>query len=244
MILENLKNTAFLYIRTSTTDQENSIELQQKLLDEYCSNRNITIIGKFIDFGKSAKDSDRPEFIRMMSLIKDSDDYDPIVGFVICTKLDRFARSLTDLVNNLNIIVEKKSIKFATVDTAIDASTPQGMFVLQLLGVVAEFERKLIWDRTTAGYKAAKDQGKLCNRPRVDVNKKRVLERLAKGLSATAVAKMEGTTASTIKSRLNEWGYAYINNKWVQRSDTYGDRPEHIKIKDKWVKNVELEKEE
>lgn len=239
MILENLKNTAFLYIRTSTIDQENSIELQQELLDKYCNERNITIIGKFIDFGKSAKDSDRPEFIRMMSLIKDSNDYDPIVGFVICTKLDRFARSLTDLVNNLNIIVEKKSIKFATVDTAIDASTPQGMLVLQILGVVAEFERKLIWDRTTAGYKAAKEQGKLCNRPRVNISKKKVLENLARGHSATAVAKIEGTTASTIKSRLNEWGYVYINNKWVQRSGNYDEKPEHVKVDGKWTKNNE-----
>jgi DNA-binding NarL/FixJ family response regulator len=44
---------------------------------------------------------------------------------------------------------------------------------------------------------------------RKSYSKKKVFEYLDKGLSATASAKVLNTTSSTVKSRLNEWGYVF-----------------------------------
>jgi site-specific DNA recombinase len=69
-----VKILLFLYIRTSTTDQQNSIENQEKDLIEYCKKNNIEVVDKFIDFGKSGEITyNRPKFKEMMVLIENSE---------------------------------------------------------------------------------------------------------------------------------------------------------------------------
>jgi len=209
--MENRK-TAFLYIRTSTTDQRNSIELQEKNLLEYCKKMDISVLNKFIDFGISGKSaSERPEFTKMMNLIANSEKAP--ADMVLCTKLDRFARSILDLSVNISILNEK-CMTFCTLTQSFETCTPVGKLTLNILGSFAEFERDLINERTREGYQAAKAKGVICNRPRKDIPKKKVLEYLEKGLSATAISKLLGTTTGTIKNRLNEWGYYYDGFEW------------------------------
>jgi site-specific DNA recombinase len=210
------KKTAILYIRTSTNDQKNSIDLQCKNLTEYCQRNNIEILklGIFKDEGKSGKETtQREEFQRMMELIKKSKEKP--ADMILVTKLDRFARSTFDLLANLNILIEK-GMQLNTLDTSFDATTPIGKLMIQQLASIAEFERSLINERTREGFRAAVAKGeKLCHRPRKDISKKFVLEKLGLGLSATAVSKLIGVSANTLKNRLNEWGYHYKNGEWV-----------------------------
>jgi DNA invertase Pin-like site-specific DNA recombinase len=214
------KKTAILYIRTSTNDQQNSVDLQCKSLMEYCERNNIEILklGIFKDIGRSGKETKtREEFTRMMELIKKS-DLKP-ADMVLVTKLDRFARSTFDLLANLNILIEK-GMQLNTLDMSFDTSTPIGKLMVQLLAMIAEFERSLINERTREGFKAAVEKGeKLCHRPRKEVSKKRVFENLELGLSATAISKIEGVSANTMKYRLNEWGYEYRDGKWKLREN-------------------------
>lgn len=208
--------TAILYIRTSTNDQQNSVELQCKSLMEYCERNNIEILklGIFKDVGRSGKETKhREQFTQMMRLIQDS-EIKP-ADMVLVTKLDRFARSTFDLLANLNILIEK-GMQLNTLDMSFDTSTPIGKLMVQLLAMIAEFERSLINERTREGFKAAVEKGeKLCHRPKKEVSKKRVLEKLEMGLSATAISKTEGVSPNTLKNRLNEWGYEYKDGKWI-----------------------------
>jgi len=209
---KDTENSAILYIRTSTTDQKNSIELQEKQLIEYCTLNKLKIVSKFIDFGISGKNAfERPEFTKMMNCILDSSEAPAKV--VLCTKLDRFARSMLDLCINIEILT-KKCMKLCTLTQTFETCTPIGKLTLNMLGSFAEFERDLINERTREGYQAAKAKGIICNRPKKDIPKKKVFEYLDKGLSATATAKLMGTTAGTIKNRLNEWGYYYDGFEW------------------------------
>lgn len=211
------KETAILYIRTSTVDQKNSIELQKKSLFEYCERNNIEVLrlGVFTDEGKSGKETkQREQFNRMIDLIKGS-EVKP-ADMVLCTKLDRFARSTFDLLANLNILIEK-GMQLNTLDTSFDATTPIGKLMIQMLAIIAEFERSLINERTKEGFKAAVLKGeKLCHRPKKEIPKKQVLEMLDKNLSATAISKVVGVSSNTMKNRLNEWGYQYIDGIWMK----------------------------
>lgn len=210
------EKTAFLYCRVSTTDQRNSIENQEKDLKAYCKAGNIEVLGTFIDFGKSGKSAKlRPEFMKMMDLIKAGEN---LPTMVLVTKLDRFARSLLDLYTNVQIIVSQ-GVKFVTLQQEFDISTPAGKLQLGILGLVAEFEREIINERSKEGFQAALDKGVICHRPKKDINKKKVLEYISKGLSASAIAKIYDVNTNTIKSRLNEWGYFFDDSYggWKER---------------------------
>lgn len=205
----------FLYIRTSTVDQRNSIDIQEEQLTEICKQRGYEITGIFKDWGRSGKNTDRPEFQRMMGLIRDTDTAP--ADLVLCTKLDRFARSLVDL-NTQVLVLQEHGVRFSTLQMDFDISNPIGKLLFDVLGSFAEFERSLINERTREGYEAAKKKGVICNRPKLDLPKRKILDYiLNKKLSASAVAKIYGTTAATIKNRLNEWGYRYENNEWVKQ---------------------------
>lgn len=207
-----IPETAFLYCRVSTTDQKNSIENQEKILKEYCQKRDIIIKGVYVDFGKSGKNSTgRPEFSKLMDYIKTSPE--PPVSMILCTKLDRFARSIVDLSINVSILAEHK-IKFVTLQQEFNIDSPVGKLMFNLMGSFAEFERELIVERSREGFKAALEKGVICHRPKKDINKKKVLEYISKGLSASAIAKIYDVHTNTIKSRLNEWGYFF--------DDSYG----------------------
>jgi site-specific DNA recombinase len=133
------EKTAILYIRTSTTDQRNSIELQEKQLLEYCTQNNLEIVGKYIDFGISGKNAfERPEFTKMMNSIIESENAP--ADLVLCTKLDRFARSMLDLSVNIEILT-RKCMKLYTLTQKFETCTPIGKLTLNMLGSFAEFEK-------------------------------------------------------------------------------------------------------
>lgn len=100
----------------------------------------------------------RPKLQQLLAKLKRGD-------VVVVYKLDRFARSLIDL---LSIIakMEKTGVTFRSLTEAIDTSTPAGRMMLAMLGAFAEFERGIIRERSIAGQQSAMDRGIHCGRPR------------------------------------------------------------------------------
>ena len=80
-------------------------------------------------------------------------------------KIDRFARSLLDLLQILQTI-DKAGATFSSITEPIDTSTPIGVLMVQLLGAFAQFERSIIRERCIAGQKIARAKGVHCGRPR------------------------------------------------------------------------------
>src|SRR5271156_4750852 len=73
-------------------------------------------------------------------------------------KLDRLGRSLRDLVHMLDDF-KQRGVKFRSLTEAIDTETPTGRAMWQMIGVLAELERRLISERTRAGVKEAQRRG-------------------------------------------------------------------------------------
>jgi|HubBroStandDraft_4_1064222.scaffolds.fasta_scaffold37492_6 DNA invertase Pin-like site-specific DNA recombinase len=91
--------------------------------------------------------------------------------------------------------------------TAIDTSTPVGKMTFTVLGAVAELERSLIVERTRAGQRNAKLNGKHIGRPRACVNDTEIRSLLDAGNSMSQVAEILGVSAATICRRTQsaEW---------------------------------------
>lgn len=67
-------------------------------------------------------------------------------NIIAVCKLDRFFRNLRLLLNHLHSL-EQLGIKFISTQEGLDTSTPYGKFALQMMGVIAEFERGRIGER-------------------------------------------------------------------------------------------------
>ncbi|CAM4410120.1 MAG: hypothetical protein LEGION0403_FIIPPAGN_02675 [Legionella sp.] len=84
---------------------------------------------------------------------------------LVIWKIDRLERSFKDLINLVNILLEK-GIGLKSLNDPIDTTTPQGRLVFNIFGSLAEFERELIKERTIAGLEAARARGKKGGRPK------------------------------------------------------------------------------
>lgn len=83
---------------------------------------------------------------------------------LIVTKLDRLARSATDL-GNIAKQLHENSVDLIVLDQNIDTSTPTGKLMFTMIGAFAEFERDLIRERCQEGIQKAKARGVKFGRP-------------------------------------------------------------------------------
>lgn len=85
---------------------------------------------------------------------------------ILVWKLDRWARSLQELINDFNILQQNK-IQFRSLkDNIILDDDPRNMLMIHILGAFAQFERAMIRERTLTGLARARAEGKTLGRPR------------------------------------------------------------------------------
>ena len=196
---------AFAYVRASTQEEvrQGSNERQKAIIREYAKSRGYEL-DFFEDRAKSGKNIQRPDFERMLKSL----DAKPKV--IIVAKIDRFARSLSDLLRMLEYL-DQKGIGFISVnDPGIDTTTPNGRLLLQILGAFAEFERNMINSRTKAGREQAMNRGVKFGRPALKtrngsfIDRRKVIELKGRGLSARAIAKSMECSITPILKILKE----------------------------------------
>lgn len=84
---------------------------------------------------------------------------------VVVDKLDRWARSCTELILDTKSLLDK-GVGFISLSDNIDFGSASGKLHFQILSAFAEFERELIRERTMEGLRRAKMQGKKAGRPK------------------------------------------------------------------------------
>ena len=99
---------------------------------------------------------------------------------VFIWKLDRWARSLQELIMDIDELTTK-GLQFVVLTSPIDTTNASGRLMIHLLGAFAEFEREIIRERTMAGLERARAQGKQLGRPRKAAIRKEI-QRLEKQL--------------------------------------------------------------
>lgn len=151
------------YVRVSTSEQAvhgHSIEHQKAEIERYCKYKNHNIIAIYCDAGKSGGDvKKRPQFQAMLEDCKEGQ-----IEAIIVHKIDRFSRNLLDIVFTLDDL-NKQKIIFVSIVEGIDTSTSYGEFVIKILGVLAENERKKTIERITDIQLHLIKKGVLLNKP-------------------------------------------------------------------------------
>ena len=141
---------AAIYARTSSPNQKSnySIEGQVNQCWSYCQQRGWVVRYVFIDECQSGGTIERPKFQLMLEKTKNSE-----IDVIVFWKLDRFCRSLVDLVN-IERMLRNYGVGLCSVTEFIDTTTPVGRFNFRNLASVAELERELIGERARLGLHA------------------------------------------------------------------------------------------
>jgi len=151
------QNRVALYARVSSQEQAIegvSIEAQMSALRSYAQSQGWEVAGEYIDAGYGGGTDDRPSLKRLLLDARKRN-----FSIIAVAKLDRYSRNLRLLLNNLYEL-EQLGIKFVATQESLDTSTPYGKFAIQIMGVIAEFERGRIGERVRDSRRYLTAQGK------------------------------------------------------------------------------------
>ena len=176
------------YARVSTKHQDTTLQVEA-LKEAGC--------GKIFQERACGADRGRPQFTAALDYLRAGET-------LVVWKLDRLARSMTQLVETMERL-RRESIEFRSLTEGIDTSTPGGKLVFHIFGAIAEFERDMIRERTMAGLAAARARGQIGGRPRSldTAAMKTIVGRLADGnTSVRAIAREFGVAPATVYRHL------------------------------------------
>ena len=149
------------YARVSKYDQNLQLQIDA-LLNFGCKIDDI-----FTDHISGAK-SERPGLTQCLQILQQGD-------ILTVWRLDRLGRSMVHLVSLIEDL-KKREISFKSLcDGAIDTTTASGELIFNIFSSLAQFERKLIQERTKAGLKAARERGKKGGRKKTLASDPKVL---------------------------------------------------------------------
>jgi len=135
-----------IYVRVSTQDQAKhgiSLQAQEEALKNYAKSQGYEIFRIYKDEGKSGKDlKHRPEMVQML---KDAELRKFQAIFIY--KLDRFSRSLMDLITTIEQLKEW-GIDFVSLQDKIETTSATGKLMFHIVSAFAEFERNVTSERT------------------------------------------------------------------------------------------------
>jgi len=232
---------AAVYVRVSTTEQATqgfSLNAQQEALENYAKALGYDVFKIYRDEGRSAKDLKRPEMTQMLA-----DAEAGKFSAIFTYKLDRFSRSLKDLILTIDKLKDL-GIDFVSLQDKIETASASGKLMFHIISAFAEFERNIIGDRTKFGmHRKAREGGFITRAPKgyTLVNKKLVVneseaekvkaifkEFLETNISLTQLAKKYNLTPSGLKKLLKNT--TYLGKVKFANEETQG---EHLAIIDK-----------
>jgi DNA invertase Pin-like site-specific DNA recombinase len=178
------------YARVSTTDQ--NLELQLAALKQ-------AGCGRIYQEKISGAKRERPELQRLLDQLRPDD-------IVVVWKLDRLARSTQNLLELVELIKKAEASFCSISEPWADTTSHSGKMIMTVFAGIAEFERDLIRERTSAGRKQALIRGVRFGRPKKMNNDQKilVLRLLNEGKSIKEIAKTFNVHNATVYRLLDE----------------------------------------
>lgn len=186
----NTKGQIVGYARVSASDQ--NLERQLSVMGD------ADRVFKEKASGKSQRE--RPQLREMLAFVREGDT-------VLVKSPDRLARSTMDL---LKIVTElrEKGVGVTFVDApSLNTDTPQGEFMLTILGAVAQLERAVLLERQAEGIALARARGAYDRDPKLSADEvQEARQRVSEGVPKARVARELGVARSTLYAALEGSG--------------------------------------
>lgn len=188
--------TIGIYARVSTLDQTSTQQLE--VLREYCKNANYQIVDEYIDDGESAMKQSRPQYQRLLE-----DARRRKIDTVLVYKLDRFSRSLKELVNTMAVLKEYGVDFISYSEKDFDSTTASGKLMFHIVAAFSQFERDMISERTKLKLNHLRSKGIKLGRPQ-KINLQRLFELRAEGKSLSQISNEIDCDRSTVSKLLKK----------------------------------------
>jgi DNA invertase Pin-like site-specific DNA recombinase len=150
------------YVRVSTSEQHESgagLEAQRDAIRAEAVRRNWSLVGVFEDTASGKSVADREGLACAVAAVEDGH-----ADALVVAKLDRLSRSLMDFAS---LMERSRRQKWALValDLGVDTTTPAGEMIANVMATFAQFERRLIGQRTRDALAVKRSQGVRLGRP-------------------------------------------------------------------------------
>ena len=176
------------YTRVSTDEQASSglgLQAQRTLIEAECNRRGWDLLQVFEDAGASGKTlSGRPALTEALEAVRGG-----AADALVVAKLDRLSRSLLDFAGLMESS-RREGWALVILDLGVDTTTPSGEMIANVMATFAQFERRLIGQRTRDALAVKKRTGTRLGRP-VALDKataKRIIRERRRGSSLRDIA--------------------------------------------------------
>jgi DNA invertase Pin-like site-specific DNA recombinase len=171
------------YARTSTVEQKAGFEAQiRELEDAKCEK---------VFKEQVSSVAERLQLQAALDFVREGDVF-------IATKIDRLARSITNLMEIIETL-QRKQVAVRILNLGMDTQTPTGKLILTLLGGISQFEREVMLERQREGIAKAKAEKKYKGRkPLADVKRAQVLQLASTGAARDSIATQVGIGVASV----------------------------------------------
>ena len=190
-----------LYCRVSTSTKEQTTENQRLELKSYCDRMNYEIVKIYEDEVSGAKSREkRPAYNELCqdAFLK---KFDAIIGWDV----SRFGRSMKEFVSFLSDM-DDKGIGVIAVKNGLDTVSSYGRMMMKLIGVLEEWNREMLIERTNAGLARTVANGTKLGRKKItnDTMTAQIIELRNSKKSIRAIASEVGVSTATVQRELKK----------------------------------------
>ncbi|MDN4573377.1 resolvase [Pandoraea cepalis] len=180
----------FAYCRVSTADQTTDNQVQEIEAAGFAVTKQRVITETV---SGSVPALERKGFAKLLDRLEDSD-------VLIVTKLDRLGRNAMDVRATVERLASIGVRVHCLALGGVDLTSAAGKMTMGVISAVAEFERDLLIERTQAGLRRAKAEGKTFGRPSAltEAQRSTVIDRLNAGVAVAQIARDMKTSRQTI----------------------------------------------
>lgn len=175
------------YLRVSTPEQADTgagLDAQRAAVTAEAERRGWTEVDYIEDAGYSAKSMNRPGLAAALKALDEG-----AAETLVVAKLDRLSRSMLDFAR-IVASAQKRGWGIVALDVAVDTTTPAGEVMMNVMAAFAQFERRLIGQRTKDALAAKREAGVRLGRPRAISSKveRRIRSQRAEGMTLQGIA--------------------------------------------------------
>jgi DNA invertase Pin-like site-specific DNA recombinase len=146
------------YVRVSTEEQVRegvSLDAQEAKIRAYATAKDLDLVEVIREEGLSGKDlKGRPGMQRLIAACEAGE-----IDAVLVVKLDRLSRKTRDLLYLVEDVFQAHDVALHSLHETVDTSSASGRFFLRIMGALAEMERELIGERTSAALAHKRSMG-------------------------------------------------------------------------------------